>query len=823
MGILLQDLNFAVRLLRKAPSFTVTAVLTLALGIGANTAIFSLVNSFLLKPLPVENPQQLVTLTYKQNHGAFQRAFSFPEFKAIRAQSRNSFSDILAVTGGLDGFAIPGQQPERILSAYVSGDFFASLGVKPAAGRLILRGEGEVMDRDPVIVLGYDFWKKRFNGDPAVVGRQVTIDGHPVSVIGVAPKGFYGFPNTLLTASAYLPMSQLTLEGIPADVLDSWPNRNLLLYGRLRPGASPKQANAELNVVAQDLMRQHPDTEKQMEFAAYPERMLRITGGNPNGMIVISALFLCLAGMVLLLACVNVASLVLVRATVRMREMAIRSALGAQRSRLFRQTITESVTLALMGGGMGVALGVWASTALSHVDVRLDIPITLAFPFDWRILLYSFSIALLTGVVVGIAPALRISKVNVNAVLHEGGRGITGGRHWMRDGLVVMQIAGSLVLLVVAGLFVRSLGKLETADFGFKPDHVLNFSFDTSLIGLNETQSRQLMDSMQMRLHQLAGVDAVSVASEVPMGYFSGGSANVSIDGATVVANEPALTSGFNVISPEYFNVMGIDLLRGRGFTNGDDERGRDVAVISQSTAKKYWPNQDPIGHAFRIEGEKTRPLEVVGIARDVEASSRPDGKSQSYFYLPYAQHLKGNSFMTLQLKTQGDPLALMSTAERAIHGLAPALPLFQVQTMHQALYSPNGFLLFQFGAVLAAIMGGLGLTLAVIGIYGVISYAVSQRIHEIGLRMALGATRGSVFKMIYGQSMRIVAIGLGVGIVVALLASKAMSSLVIVSAWDPATYGAVLTALTLAALASCFLPVRRAMAVDPVEALRQD
>jgi predicted permease len=798
-------------------------VLTLALGIGANTAIFSLVNSFLLKPLPIANPDQIASFTYTQNHGPLQRAFSLPEFKAIRAQSRNTFSDIFAVSAGLDGFATPGQQPERITTAYVSGDFFSTLGVQPAIGRLFLRSEGEVPDRDPVVVLAYDFWMQRFSGDPNVVGRQVTVDGHPETVIGVAPKGFYGFPSALLSAAAYMPTSQLTVEGTPAEILNSWQNRSYLVYGRLRPGATLREASAELNVVAQDLMRQQPDIEKQIEFTAYSERSLRVAGGNPNAMFVISALFLSLAGMVLLLACVNVANLVLVRATVREREMAIRSALGAQRSRLFGQMITESVTLALIGGGMGVLLGMWASTALSHVDLHLDIPLVLSFQFDWRIFFYSFAMALLAGVVVGMAPAQRTARANVNSVLHEGGRGITGGRHWLRDSLVVLQISSSLVLLVVAGLFVRSLGALQLADFGFKPDHVLNLSFDTSLIGINDAQSRDLRANIEARLHQFAGVDAVSHASEVPMGYFTGNAATLLIDGVPAPGNAAAMTSGFNVVSPEYFDVMSIPLLRGRGFSNADNERAGDVAVISESLAKKYWPNQDPIGRTFRMESEKTRPLQVVGIARDIEVSSINGDKSHPYFYLPYAQHVKGNSFMTLQLKTQGDPLALTATVEKAIREIAPQLPMFQVQSMHQALYSPNGLLLFQFGAALAAIMGGLGLLLAVIGLYGVISYASSQRVHEIGLRMALGATRGSVFAMIYRQSMRIVAVGLGIGLVVAALVARAVGSLVIVSAWDPATFATVVFALVLAAIASCYLPARRAMAVEPMVALRQD
>ncbi len=822
MGILFHDLRFAFRQLRRTPGFTITAVLTLALGIGANTAIFSLVNAVLFKPLPVADPQQITTLTYRQNHGALQRPFSLPEFRAIRAQSQTSFSDIMAVSAGLDGFAGKGPKPERVMTAYVSGNFFDALGVRPAVGRLFLRSEGEVFDSDPVVVLDYDFWKARFNGDPNVVGREVTVNGHPLSVIGVAPKGFRGLPSIAATVAAYLPLSQLTLEGTPADVLNSWQTRSVLLYGRLRPGFSLKQASAELNVAAQNLMREQPDDEKQLELAAYSEQSVRI-GTNPSAIFLISSLFLGLAGMVLLLACVNVANLVLVRTTVRAREMAIRAALGAKRSRLLQQMITESVTLALIGGAVGVVFGMWASAGLSHMNLHLDLPFSLSVQFDWRIFLYSLGLAGLAGIVVGIAPALRMAKANVNTVLHTGGRGTTAGRHWMRDTLIVVQIAGSLVMLVVAGLFVRSVGALQTTDFGFQPDHVLNLSFATNLIGINDSQTRDLTGNMQAHLHQLPGVIAVSQATEVPMGYFNGNTATVTIDGLPVPVDAPALTAGYNVVSPEYFNVMGIGLLSGRGFTNGDDERSRDVAVISVGTAKRYWPNEDPIGHTFRMAGEKTRGLEVVGIARDVEISSTRGDKSQPYFYLPYAQHIKGNGFMTLQLKTQEDPLALAPTAEKAIHEISPELPVFQVQSMHEALYSMNGFLPFQMGATLAAIMGGLGLTLALIGLYGLISYAVSQQVQEIGVRMALGATRGSVFGMIYRQSMRIVAVGLGIGLVFALLVAQAVGSLIIVSPWDPVTFATVILALVLVALASCYPPARRAMAVEPMVALRQD
>jgi predicted permease len=761
MGNMLQDLRFAFRQLRKAPSFAVTAVLTLALGIGANTAIFSLVNSLLLKPLPVENPQQLASLGQRQNHGPLLPQFSWPEFKQIREQSRGSFSQLFAHILSLDGFAIEGQQPQRIMTSFVSGNFFDALGLKPAAGRLLLPGEGEVPGRDQVVVLGYDFWKEKFNSDPGVVGRQATIDGHPFTIVGVAPKGFSGV-QSFVKVAAYMPASAVIIAGAKTDQLNSWQDRFFTVYGRLRPGVSFKQASAELSVIGQDMTRQHPDMEKKVEIQALPEPTLRIATGDPNTMTIMAALFLSLAVMVLLLACVNVANLVLVRATVREREMAIRSALGARRSRLIFQMITESVTLALMGGAMGVILGMWASSLLSHINPHADLPVNLSFDFDWRIFLYSFAIALMAGIVVGLVPALRMARSNVNTVLHEGSRGVTAGRHWLRDSLVAMQIAGSLVLLVVTGLFVRSLSAMQTMDFGFKPDHVVNLVIDANEIGMNDVQTRDLAGNILARLHQIPGVDSVSHAASVPLGYFGNGGDDLIIDGAPNETDPSAFGAGFNIVSPEYFNVMGIDLLRGRGLTDADDAHCRDVAVISESTAKKYWSNQDPIGHTFRLAREKDRKLEVVGIARDAEFQLFGGGKSRPFLYLPYAQHVEGNSLMVFQLRTEGDPLAFASTAEKTIHELAPQLPVFQVQTMRQALYTLNGLLLFQIGATLAAIMGGLGLTLAVIGLYGVVSYAVSRRMHEIGLRMALGASRGDVFRMIYRQSIAIVAAALG-------------------------------------------------------------
>ena len=822
MESLLQDLRFALRQLGRAPSFAITAVLTLALGIGANTAIFSLVNSLLLKPLPVPDAQQIMTLVPRENNGPLQQVMSWPEYKQIRAQSTRSFSDVFAYTLGLDGLAVQGQQPQRIVTSYVSGNFFEGLGLKPAAGRLFLRSEGEVLGHDPYIVLSYDYWQQKFNGDSGVVGKPVTVDGHPLTIIGVAPKGFHGMQGFIVMA-AYLPMSELPIGGTPADVMNQWQNRQFIVNARIRPQVSLKQAGSELSVIAQSIMRQQPDVEKNLGLEVFTEPSLRINPGDPSTMFIIAALFLSLAIMVLLLACVNVANLVLVRATTRAREMAIRTALGAKRSRLIGQMITESVTLALMGGFSGVLLGMWASNGLSHIDLHADLPLSLVFQFDWRIFLYSFSIALLAGVVVGLVPALRIAKANVNTVLHEGSRGVAGGRNWFRDTLVALQIAGSLVLLVVAGLFVRSLSAMQTMDFGFKPDHVVNFAIDANEIGMTDAQTRDLAANIVNRLHQLAGVDYVTHANSVPMGYFGNAGDRMIIDGAPVPTNPADQNAAYNVVAPEYFSVMGIDLLRGREFSNADNEHGQDVAIISESTAKKFWPNQDAIGHTFRMASDKDRKLTVVGIARDAQFQIFASPKTQPYFYIPFMQHSAGNSLMVFQLRTEGDPQTQIVTVQKAIHELAPQLPIFQVQTMRQGLYSTNGLLLFEIGASLAAIMGGLGLTLAVIGLYGVVSYAVSRRVHEIGLRMALGASRGNVFRMIYRQSVMIVAIGLSVGLALALAVAKAVGSFVVVNVWDPSTYIGVAILLALAALGSCFLPARRAMSIEPMVALRED
>lgn len=820
---LIQDLRFAARQLRRAPSFAFTAVLTLALGVGANTAIFSVVNKFVLRPMPVERPEQLAVIALGQNKQVLFPAISWPEYKTIREQTTQIFSTVVGNCTSMDGIAMPGQQPQRIMTSFVTGNFFSGLGLQPAAGRLFRSSEGEVPRQDAVLVLDYDYWKTRFNGDSGAIGRTVTIDGRPFTIVGVAPRGFHGTVS-MVTPAVYMPLSQMPIRGISADALNDWKSRYFQVFGRLRPGVSLRQASATLGVIARGLERLRPVDEKDIAMAAFPEVDQRIPTGDGGATLkLMSAFFLALAAMVLLLACVNVANLVLVRATERERELAIRTALGAKRGRLLRQMITESVLLSLIGGGFGVVLGAWSSNVLGHLDVHFDIPLNLDFSLDWRIFLYSFLVALMAGIVVGVVPAVRSVRTDVNTLLHEGGRGVTPGRPWFRNALVVCQIAGSLVLLTATGLFVRSLETIQTMDLGFRPDHVLNAVVNPAEIGMDDIQARNLGSRILARLQQLGSVEAVSHADSLPLGYLANRGDTVLTEGVTASTDSLQWGAGYAVISPGYFRVMGIDLLRGRAFSDSDDEHGRDVAIVSESLARKFWPNQDAIGRTFSTGSDKARKLEIVGIARDAEFQIWGGGKTRPFFYLPYAQHFIGSRVMVFQLRTARDPLALATAVQKAIHELAPDLPVFQVQSMRQSLYSLVGFLLFQIGAALAGIMGLLGLTLAIVGLYGVVSYVVSRRTHEIGLRIALGADRGALFRMIYRQSLGLIAGGLALGLALALLVAHAASSLVVVSVWDPLTYTLVCSTLALTALASCYFPARRAMMLDPIAALRED
>jgi predicted permease len=584
-----------------------------------------------------------------------------------------------------------------------------------------------------------------------------------------------------------------------------------------------EEAGAALAVVARDLARAHPVDDRNAELRGFPVETGMVTGSldQDSGLVMIASIFLGLAGLVLLLACVNVANLLLVRATVREREMVIRSALGAARFRLIRQMLTESVLLAVLGGVGGIALGLAGSSFLSSINLQTDLPIAFDFGFDWHVFAFSAAIAVAAGALVGIVPAVRLARANLNLVLREGGRGIAGRGHKLRDALVTVQVSAALTLLVIAGLFMRSLERSAHADLGFNPNHVVTMMMDPGEIGYNVDRSLAFYQDLLPRMRSLPGVVSATVAQSIPMGMLDHGSDTLTIEGYTPPAGQAAPEVSYNIIGTDYFETLQIPLLKGRQFRDSDNAQSPYVAIVSEAMVKKYWPHEDPIGRHFTMASEPTHLLQVVGVAADAYYET-PDGSAPSYFYTPYAQH-DLSSLLALEVRTQGDPGAMAPAIERAIHAQTPGLPLFDVKTLHQALYSPNGLLLYEVVAGLAGVMGTLGLILAVVGLYGVLSYVVSQRTMEIGVRMALGAQRGDILRIVYRQGLWIVGIGLAVGMAASLGAAHLVRSMIAVSATDPMTYIAVTAALAAIAMLACYVPARRAMYVEPMRALRQD
>jgi len=820
MGTFLQDLRYAARMLWKNPGFTVIAILTLALGIGANTAIFSIVDSFLLRPLPVKDPGELVVLACEQNQGPLQEQLSYADLLDIREQTASVFTDVTGASVGLDGLSLNGHA-DRIVTLYVTGDYFGALGLKPALGRLILPSEGKEIGADPVLVLAYSYWKSRFNADPNVVGRKVTLDGHVITVVGVAPEGFHGTQN-IIDPGGYLPLGMATIEG-GSNATDYMVNRNVrgtAILARLKQGVSLAQAQAALRVVSQRLAQQYPETEKGLSVLVFPERLSRPSPSKDNSIVLVSALFMALSGLVLVLACVNVANILLVRGTIRQREMAVRAAMGAARSRLIRQLLTESVFLALLGGLAGILFGLWGSSVISRIDLKTSLPIYLNFDFDWRIFAFAFAAALLTGVVVGVVPAFRLSRGNLSSILHEGGRSVAGGRQFLRSALVVAQVGGSLMLLIVAGLFTRSLQHAQRADLGFNPVHVLNLTMDPNEIGFTEAQGRVFYKQLLERVRALPGVDSASLALAIPMGYYNNADIPL-VPGFETPAGQPPPTIFFSQISPGYFKTMSIGMDHGREFSPADDENTPYVAIVNHTLAEKFWPHQDPVGRQFKLSSDQSHIITIVGVAKDSRTFGIK-GDMKPYFYVPWTQNY--SSLLTLQVRAASDPEAIGPEIVKEIGALAPDLPVFDVQPITRSMQGANGFLIFQFGAAVAAGLGVLGLLLALVGVYGVVSYSASQRKHEIGIRMALGAQPLEILQMVLRQGIGIIATGLIVGLLITFAAARGVGYFLIgVSPTDPLTYVSVSSLLLFVALVACAVPAWRAMRMDPLVALRHE
>ena len=822
MDTLLQDLRYAARTLLKSPGFTAVAVLTLGLGIGANTAVFTLVNAALFRAPPGTRPHELVWLAatreFPEQPGrprSYQRRFSVPEYRDYAARATaftglSAYQDVALALGS-------GGEPERISGLLVSGNYFQLLGLVPAVGRFFVPEEDRDPGAHPVVVLSHGLWRRRFGSDSGIVGKDVTVNGRRFTVAGVAPAGFVGI-QLGEPAELFMPLAMVAVA-MPrsADLLEQRYAGWLQIVGRLKPGTTVAAAGAEVAMLAAQLAQAYPQALEATSAEVTP-----LSGGldpgNRQEALPIFVLLMAVPAVVLLIACANVANLLLARAAGRRREIGIRLALGATRWRLLRQLLTESVLLALCAGAAGMLLSFWLNDVLLAVS-RAPTEIELALKPDARVLAFTIAVAAVTGVLFGLAPALGATRPDVVPALKE--EGIALGRRVRRSRLtgafVVAQVAMSLVLLVTAGLFLRSLDKALDVNPGFDPTNRISLSFDLGIQGYSERQRGTFYARLLERVRAMPGVEAASLASPLPLSGRIIGTA-VAIEGVDPDAG--AVPVNLGAIAPQYFTTLGVPLVGGRDFSTTDGPGAPLVTIINETLARRLWPDQDPLGRRLRLYGRDEPVREVIGVAKDGkydELTESPRG----FLFLPERQRAD-LSDIALVVKTSGDPRPLAAALSTAVHELDATLPIFRLETLDQALR--NRLDKERGASSLLGVFGTLALLLAALGLYGVMAYAVSQRTREIGIRVALGARQSDVLKQFVGEGVRLAAVGVVVGLALSVgLTRVIVRFLYGVTATDAATFAAGALLLCVVAVIASWFPARRAARVDPMVALRSE
>jgi putative ABC transport system permease protein len=810
----LNDLFYSLRLLRQSRAFAAAAVLTLALGIGVNAAVFSVVNAFILRPLPVRDPDRLVVVASQRSSDGTRRGVSFQDLEDFRESATDVFDDVAGYSVGFAGVR-PGDGPaRRVLVTWVTGSYFPLLGIRPAAGRLFDRHEGGPGRTDAIAVLGYSSWQRNFHGDASVVGRTLLVNGKPCTIVGVAPSDFAG-TFAFSDAEVYLPLNWAGGDGFGPRQ-----SRGLHSLARLRAGVTVGSAQATINVVAERLRRQRPEADGTIAFVVVPERLARPEEDGARSNAFVAAVMLGLAALVLVVAAVNVVNLLWSRAASRRTELAIRAALGASRSRLVRQMITETLVLATLGGVAGALAGMWTGRILAAVRPPGDLPVRFDFHFDGRVLLYVAAMVAISGLLVGLVVALRASRGDLDRALRQSRRqdGPIGGRR-MGGMLVVAQIATCFALLVAAGLLARSLHAAERVELGFRHEGVLNLHMDVAHLGYPERRGGIFFEEAERRVRAIPGVEDVAFAFTIPMGYIRI-RASVQAYGSPRPGGD-RVTAGKNIVSAGYFRTMGIPVVRGRSFSPEDAASSHGVAVINGRLGDLLWPGQDPVGRRFSASGPNGPWYEVVGVTQTGRYGTLFEDP-QPYFYAFEAQEYL--ALRVLHIRTSLPPEALAAPVERAIRELEPDLPLYDVQSMTRSLGGGYGLFLVRLGAATSLVFGALGLVLALLGIYGVVAYRASRRTHEIGVRLALGAAPADILRLVLREGVTLVLAGLGAGLVVSLAGSRVLDRLVfVISARDPLTFAVVAPLLGGAALAACAIPALRASRVDPAVSLRSE
>jgi len=814
----MNDLRFALRMLWKNPGFTIVAVLTLAFGIGVNANLFGLVSAFFLQPLPIRDPHEVMMVLQRSDAFGMPHGLSYPDYKDLRDRNQ-VFAELTACVPSPAHIGVAGLAPERTWVEVVAPNYFSFAGLSAALGRTFRIDEGERAGDVPVTVLSHRYWQRRFGGDPQILGRVIQINGQPFTVIGVTPEEFGGM-QWAMALSAFVPSTfapQFLSGG--QQLLTERGMAMWRLYGRLKPGVPLNQARAEFAGLADQIKKDFPDPHKGWRVMVIPEMRCRPDPAFADFIWVFAALFTGMVVLVLFIACANVANLMFSRALARQRELSLRAALGAGRWQLIRQMLVESLVLAAIAGVIGVLFAEAAGQALAHFTPQSDIPINTDRSSDWRVYLFTACLAAVAGIAAGLMPALKASKFQVFEMLKEAGSGrLSSRRHPVRNLLVVSQVTLSLVVLICAGLFLHSLTRFKDAPLGLRPDHLLIASVDLGLQRYSDDRGRQFHQQLLERVRALPGVVGADVSQRVPFdtGF---GMQEVQPEGSDPNAADQYTAVGDNVVSAGYFATAGTPILRGRGFTDQDRADAPRVAVINEALARKFWPNEDAVGRRFRRRGNE-QLVEVVGVV--------PTGKylmlgedPRPYFYMPMEQDYR--SPITLLVRTSVEPASLVDAVRAEVNALDPNLPLFNLRTFEEHLRtSALGLMPIRMGATMACVQGVIGLFLAIMGLYAVVSYAVNQRTQEIGIRMALGAQRFDVLRLVVREGMRLTVIGVGLGLVIAAGASFVFAKVLYgVRPLDGSVFVGVTLLLAGVAALACYLPARRATKVDPMVALR--
>jgi predicted permease len=802
-----QDLRFSGRMLLKHPGFTVIALLTLTLGIGANTAIFSIVNAVLLRPFPYESPEQLVIPGESNTGTRGNTALSYPNF-ADWKDDRKVFASASAVRSNENYNLTGAGEPERLMGRLVSAGFLATLGIKPLLGRDFV-AEDDRQGATPTVILSYGVWSRRFGNDPSVVGKQITLNNQSYTVVGVTPQSFqYG-----ADADVTIPIG-LSTERFKARGADP----GISAVARLKPGVSLEQAETELNVMYARMEQQYPESNTGRRCYLTPLHESFVGDVRQPLLILLGAV-----GLVLLIACANVANLLLVRSATRQREMSVRVALGASGWRITRQLLTESLLLAVIGGVLGVLLALWGTSFIAY-QLPDSIPRLREAYVDMRVLGFTLAVSLVTGLLFGLAPALKASRLNLTESLKEGDRGSSGGRQRLRSVLVVTEVALTLTLLVGAALLIQSFRRVLQVDPGFKPENLL-----TMQVSVNNPDGRQVSNffqQLQENVRRLPGVKSVAVSNGLPLGV-----ANTPI---FIIVGRPLPEKGKEpgatryTVSLDYFQTMGIDLLKGRVFNTQDTPETPPVVIIDEALAQQHFQNEDPIGKRLAQSTSGTPSLEIVGVVRHVEhnnleeqATRRPQIYT-SFDQIPVDRLPGFTRRINVLTRTDVEPSSLAPAVRGQIAALNKDQAVFNVRTMDQIVsqsVAPR-----RFSMLLLSVFAVVALALASIGIYGMLSYAVAQRTREIGLRMTLGAQRGNVLRLVIGQGMKLALAGVALGLAASVALTRTMKTLLFgVSATDPLTFTTIAALLALIALLACWVPARRATKVDPLVALRYE